>query len=93
MGRKSPLPGICEYWCSVVRFCALVRTEFRRDGWRLPWRRDGWRLPWRYERSACGRGADPVRRPARADLTGYLGRDALIGVWPELHLPKGVRQA
>ena len=27
------------------------------------------------------------------DLTGYLDRDTLIGVWPELHLPKGVRQA
>ena len=27
------------------------------------------------------------------DLTGYLDRDTLIGVWPELHLPEGVRQA
>ena len=27
------------------------------------------------------------------DLTGYLDRDTLIGVWPELHLPKGVRHA
>jgi hypothetical protein len=27
------------------------------------------------------------------DLTGYLDRDTLIGVWPELHLPKGVRQS
>jgi hypothetical protein len=27
------------------------------------------------------------------DLTGYLDRDTLIGVWPALHLPKGVRQA
>ena len=27
------------------------------------------------------------------DLTGYLDRDTLIAVWPELHLPKGVRQA
>src|SRR5580693_3129227 len=27
------------------------------------------------------------------DLTGYPDRDALIADWPELHLPKGVRQA
>src|SRR6202035_371716 len=27
------------------------------------------------------------------DLTGYLDRDTLIAVWPQLHLPKGVRQA
>jgi hypothetical protein len=27
------------------------------------------------------------------DLTGYLDRDTLIAVWPELRLPKGVRQA
>jgi hypothetical protein len=27
------------------------------------------------------------------DLTGYLDRDTLIALWPELHLPKGVRQA
>ena len=27
------------------------------------------------------------------DLTGYLDRDTLIAVWPELHLPEGVRQA
>ena len=27
------------------------------------------------------------------DLTGDLDRDTLIAVWPELHLPKGVRQA
>ena len=27
------------------------------------------------------------------DLTGYLDRDTLIGAWPELHLPKGVRRA
>ncbi len=27
------------------------------------------------------------------DLTGYLDRDTLIAVWPERHLPKGVRQA
>ena len=26
------------------------------------------------------------------DLTGYLDRDMLIAVWPELHLPEGVRQ-
>ena len=27
------------------------------------------------------------------DLTGYLGRDTLIALWPELYLPRGVRQA
>jgi hypothetical protein len=27
------------------------------------------------------------------DLTGYLDQDMLIAVWPELALPKGVRQA
>ena len=27
------------------------------------------------------------------DLTGYLDRDTLIAVRPELHLPKGARQA
>jgi hypothetical protein len=27
------------------------------------------------------------------DLTSYLDRDTLIAVWPELALPKGVRQA
>ncbi len=27
------------------------------------------------------------------DLTRYLDRDTLIALWPELHLPKGVRQA
>jgi DNA invertase Pin-like site-specific DNA recombinase len=27
------------------------------------------------------------------DLTGHLDRDTLIAVWPDLHLPKGVRQA
>jgi hypothetical protein len=27
------------------------------------------------------------------DLTGYLDRDTLIALWPELHLPRGVRQA
>jgi hypothetical protein len=27
------------------------------------------------------------------DLTRYLDRATLIGLWPELHLPKGVRQA
>jgi hypothetical protein len=26
------------------------------------------------------------------DLTGYLDQDTLIALWPELHLPKGVRQ-
>ncbi len=26
------------------------------------------------------------------DLTSYLDRDTLIAVWPELHLPKGVRR-
>jgi hypothetical protein len=27
------------------------------------------------------------------DLTGYLDRDTLIALWPELHLPAGVRRA
>jgi hypothetical protein len=27
------------------------------------------------------------------DLTGYLDRDTLIGLWPGLRLPRGVRQA
>jgi hypothetical protein len=27
------------------------------------------------------------------DLTSYLDRDTLIALWPELHLPRGVRQA
>ena len=27
------------------------------------------------------------------DLTSHLDRDTLIAVWPDLHLPKGVRQA
>jgi hypothetical protein len=27
------------------------------------------------------------------ELTGYLDRDTLIALWPELHLPRGVRQA
>lgn len=27
------------------------------------------------------------------DLTSYLDRDTLIGLWPELYLPQGVRQA
>jgi DNA invertase Pin-like site-specific DNA recombinase len=27
------------------------------------------------------------------DLTSYLDRDTLIRIWPELHLPKGVRRA
>lgn len=28
-----------------------------------------------------------------ADLTSYLNRDILLALWPELYLPKGVRQA
>jgi hypothetical protein len=27
------------------------------------------------------------------DLTSYLDRDMLIALWPDLYLPKGVRQA
>lgn len=27
------------------------------------------------------------------DLTGYLDRDALLALWPELYLSRGVRQA
>lgn len=27
------------------------------------------------------------------DLTGYLDRDLLVALWPELYLPRGVRQA
>ena len=27
------------------------------------------------------------------ELTGYLNRDTLLAVWPDLYLPKGVRQA
>jgi hypothetical protein len=27
------------------------------------------------------------------DLTGYLDRDTLIALWPQLRLPRGVRQA
>jgi hypothetical protein len=27
------------------------------------------------------------------DLTGYLDRDTLISLWPQLYLPRGVRQA
>ena len=38
-------------------------------------------------RSCCGKPSRPE------DLTGYLDRDTLIAVWPELHLPEGVRQA
>jgi hypothetical protein len=35
-----------------------------------------------------------LREAARSeDLTGYLDRDTLIALWPELHLPRGVRQA
>jgi hypothetical protein len=37
---------------------------------------------------------DVLREAGRPqDLTGYLDRDTLIAVRPELHLPKGVRQA
>ena len=36
MGRKSLLPGMCEYWCSVVRFCAFARTDFRPAGHGCP---------------------------------------------------------
>jgi hypothetical protein len=35
-----------------------------------------------------------LREAARPeDLTSYLNRDTLITLWPELHLPPGVRQA
>jgi hypothetical protein len=27
------------------------------------------------------------------DLTGFLDRDMLVALWPELYLPRGVRQA
>ena len=27
------------------------------------------------------------------ELTGYLNHDTLVAVWPDLHLPKGVRRA
>jgi hypothetical protein len=27
------------------------------------------------------------------DLTSYLDRDTLVALWPQLHLPQGVRQA
>jgi hypothetical protein len=27
------------------------------------------------------------------ELTGYLNRDTLLAVWPDLYLPKGVRRA
>jgi hypothetical protein len=27
------------------------------------------------------------------ELTGHLNRDTLVAVWPDLHLPKGVRRA
>jgi hypothetical protein len=40
LGRKSPSPGICEGWCSPVRFDAsgdqVAGTEFRRRGWWHP---------------------------------------------------------
>ena len=28
-----------------------------------------------------------------ADLTAYLDADTLVGLWPDLYLPKGVRRA
>ncbi|MGH3195747.1 MAG: hypothetical protein ACRDNT_07400 [Streptosporangiaceae bacterium] len=35
-----------------------------------------------------------LREAARPeDLTSYLDRDTLIALWPDLHLPRGVRQA
>lgn len=35
-----------------------------------------------------------LREAARPeDLTSYLDRDLLIALWPDLYLPKGVRQA
>ena len=35
-----------------------------------------------------------LREAARPeDLTGYLDRDLLIALWPQLYLPAGVRQA
>ena len=27
------------------------------------------------------------------ELTGYLNRDMLLAIWPDLYLPKGVRRA
>lgn len=35
-----------------------------------------------------------LREASRAeDLTRFLDRGTLIGLWPQLHLPRGVRQA
>jgi hypothetical protein len=35
-----------------------------------------------------------LREASRADdLTTYLDGDMLIGLWPSLHLPKGMREA
>jgi hypothetical protein len=35
-----------------------------------------------------------LREAGRAeDLAAYLDRDTLIAVWPDLYLPRGVRQA
>ena len=34
--EKFLLPGMYEYWCSVVRFRAFVRTDFRPAGWGCP---------------------------------------------------------
>ena len=35
-----------------------------------------------------------LREAIRPDeLTSYLDRDTLIAVWPDLHLPRGVRRA
>ncbi|MGH3222966.1 MAG: hypothetical protein ACRDPY_30470 [Streptosporangiaceae bacterium] len=39
-----------------------------------------------------GPGAAPAWASSRAP-PGYLARDTLNAVWPQLHLPKGVRQA
>jgi hypothetical protein len=41
---------------------------------------------WYYE--TVLRGAS---RPA--DLTAYLDADTLVGLWPDLYLPKGIRRA
>ncbi len=35
-----------------------------------------------------------LREAARPeDLTSYLDGETLVGMWPELHLPRGVRRA
>jgi hypothetical protein len=36
---------------------------------------------------------DPDMRLWTEDLAAYLDRDTLIALWPELYLPRGVRQA